>query len=129
MRDAWDADGHVDEWEGTFADPYLDPEFKDRRPTVVNANPEGTYFSWNIPGRGAFRVGSSPSSKGGVNARENVRLARWRGTMESGEFRSAAARALRAAASAAARRLFAISLARLAAAAVMGCSDGAVTVQ
>lgn len=93
MRDAWDADGHVDEWEGTFADPYLDPEFKDRRPTVVNANPEGTYFSWNIPGRGAFRVGSSPSSKGGVNARENVRLARWRGTMESGEFRSAAARA------------------------------------
>jgi predicted TIM-barrel fold metal-dependent hydrolase len=93
MKDAWDADGHVDEWEGTFSDEYLDPKFRDQRPTVVNANAEGTYFSWDIPGRGLFRVGSSPSSKGGVNAAENVKLSRWRGSMESGEFRSAAARA------------------------------------
>ena len=90
---AWDADGHVDEWEGTFADAYLEPAFRDRRPTVVNADEAGTYFTWEIPGRGRFRVGSSPSSKGNVNAQENERLADWRGSMESGEFRSAAARA------------------------------------
>lgn len=89
---AWDADGHVDEWEGTFADDYLEPAFRDKRPVVVDGDAAGTYFTWNIPGRGLFRVGSSPSSKGGVNSQENSRLAAWRGTLESGEFRSAAAR-------------------------------------
>lgn len=94
MLKAWDADGHVDEWEGTFADEYLEPAFRDKRPTVVNADAEGTYFTWDIPGRGHFRVGSSPSSKGDVNSQENARLGDWRGTLESGEFRSAAARSL-----------------------------------
>tara|TARA_A100001037_G_scaffold56602_1_gene48871 strand:+ start:23044 stop:24192 length:1149 start_codon:yes stop_codon:yes gene_type:complete len=92
MLQAWDADGHVDEWEGTFSDEYLEPKFREQRPVVVDADPEGTYFTWNIPGRGLWRVGSSPSSKGGVNSQENIRLAEWRGSLESGEFRSAAAR-------------------------------------
>ena len=92
MLKAFDADGHVDEWEGTFSDEYLEPAFREQRPVVVDADLQGTYFTWNIPGRGLWRVGSSPSSKGGVNSQENIRLAEWRGTLESGEFRSAAAR-------------------------------------
>ena len=32
---AFDGDGHVEEWEETWSDRYLDPEFRDRRPVVV----------------------------------------------------------------------------------------------
>ena len=32
---ALDGDGHVEEWEGTFSDDYLEPAFRDRRPMVV----------------------------------------------------------------------------------------------
>ncbi|MBF6568448.1 MAG: amidohydrolase [Candidatus Binataceae bacterium] len=35
---AWDADGHVIEWEGTFADKYFDPAFADRKPKVILSN-------------------------------------------------------------------------------------------
>ena len=33
---AYDGDGHVEEWEETFSDKYLEPEFRDRRPVVVD---------------------------------------------------------------------------------------------
>jgi predicted TIM-barrel fold metal-dependent hydrolase len=34
----WDADAHVEEWEGTFADQYFDPALASRRPKVVEGN-------------------------------------------------------------------------------------------
>ena len=55
MLKAFDADGHVDEWEGTFSDEYLEPAFREQRPVVVDADLQGTYFTWNIPGRGLWR--------------------------------------------------------------------------
>ncbi len=39
---AYDGDGHVEEWEGTFSDRYLEPAFRDRRPVVVETGKYGT---------------------------------------------------------------------------------------
>ena len=33
--DAWDGDGHVEEWEGTFSDDYLEPAFRDREQSAI----------------------------------------------------------------------------------------------
>jgi predicted TIM-barrel fold metal-dependent hydrolase len=95
MTNAWDSDGHVYESEATFSDAYWDPALKDRKPFVVElANGR---LSWMIDGR-AFPIssgpnqglGGTPASRGGVPSR----LADHTNpnTLESSEFRSAAAR-------------------------------------
>lgn len=92
MLQSWDADGHIEEWEGTFSDRYFEQAYRDRRPVVVDPKGDGFYF-WKIDGRpDLFKRGGSPTSKADVPSTEQRRLAQWRGTVESAEFRSAAAR-------------------------------------
>lgn len=89
---AWDADGHVEEWEGTFSDRYLDREFHHRRPVVVDPDHSGTLF-WKVDSRPDFyKLGGSPTSKAGVTSKEQRNMAEWRGAVESAEFRTAGAR-------------------------------------
>jgi predicted TIM-barrel fold metal-dependent hydrolase len=88
---AYDGDGHVEEWEETFSDAYLEPAFRDRRPYVVETGEFEHDYKWVIDGQ-TFRIGGSPSSKGGVVSTEYVKMAKWRGPHESGEFHSAADR-------------------------------------
>ena len=91
MIQSWDADGHVEEWEGTFTDAYLEPAFRDRRPEVIDPKGDG-HFMWQIAGRPEpFKFGGSPTSKGNTPSLEQSRLAEWRGTV-SAECRTAAAR-------------------------------------
>ncbi len=85
---AWDGDGHVEEWEETFSDKYLEPEFRDRRPVVVETGEFEHDYIWEIDGQ-RIRIGGSPSSRGGVVSTEYEMMARWRGPHESGEFHSA----------------------------------------
>jgi predicted TIM-barrel fold metal-dependent hydrolase len=93
MLQSWDADGHVEEWEGTFADEYLEARFRDRRPTVVE-DPKGSgSFFWKVDSRSdLYKLGGSPTSKEGEPSKEQRNLARWRGSVESAEFRTARAR-------------------------------------
>jgi uncharacterized protein len=88
---AYDGDGHVEEWEETFSDKYLEPEFRDRRPVVIETGEYEHDYKWRIDGE-TMRIGGSPSSKGGVVSDEYVKMAKWRGSHESGEFHSAADR-------------------------------------
>lgn len=88
---AFDCDSHVEEWEGTFSDAYLEPAFRDRRPVVVETGEFEHDYTWVIDGE-RIRVGGSPSSKSGIPSTEYLKMAKWRGPFESGEFRSAAAR-------------------------------------
>lgn len=85
---AFDGDGHVEEWEETFSDRYLERAFRDRRPTVVETGEFEHDYKWNIEGE-LFRIGGSPASKDGVVSTEYVKMAKWRGPHESGEFHSA----------------------------------------
>ena len=85
---AFDGDGHVEEWEATFSDDYLEPAFRDRRPVVVETGEYEHDYTWLIDGE-RMRVGASPSSKNGVVSTEYTRMAKWRGSHESGEFHSA----------------------------------------
>ena len=41
MLQAYDCDSHVWEGERTFADPYWDPRYRDRRPVVVETDAQG----------------------------------------------------------------------------------------
>ncbi len=91
MIKALDGDGHVEEWEATFSNDYLEPAFRDRRPKVVNTDESENHVTWQIDGK-RLRGGGSPSSKGGVVSDEYKKMAKWRGPHESGEFHSAAAR-------------------------------------
>ena len=88
---AYDGDGHVVEWEGTFSDEYLEPAFCDRRPVVVETGEYEHDYMWEIDGA-RMRVGGSPSSRDGVVSTEYVKMAAWRGSHESGEFHTAADR-------------------------------------
>jgi predicted TIM-barrel fold metal-dependent hydrolase len=85
---AYDGDGHVEEWEGTFSDEYLEPAFRDRRPTVFETGEFEHDYKWLIDGD-ELRIGGSPSSRNGVVSTEYVKMAKWRGPHESGEFHSA----------------------------------------
>ena len=85
---AWDGDGHVEEWEETFSDKYLEPEFRDRRPQVIETGEFEHDYIWEIDGQ-QVRIGGSPSTKGGVVSTEYEMMAKWRGPHESGEFHSA----------------------------------------
>jgi predicted TIM-barrel fold metal-dependent hydrolase len=88
---SYDGDGHVEEWEETFSDAYLEPAFRDRRPVVVETGEYEHDYKWLIDGV-LFRVGGSPASKDGIVSTEYERMAKWRGPHESGEFHSAADR-------------------------------------
>ena len=85
---AFDGDGHVEEWEATFSDDYLEPAFRARRPMVVETGEYEHDYMWEIDGE-RMRIGASPSSKAGVVSTEYTRMAKWRGSHESGEFHSA----------------------------------------
>ena len=85
---AFDGDGHVEEWEETFSDKYLEPAFRDRRPKVVETGEFEHDYKWEIDGE-LVRIGGSPSSRGGIVSTEYEMMARWRGPHESGEFHSA----------------------------------------
>jgi predicted TIM-barrel fold metal-dependent hydrolase len=85
---ALDADGHVEEWEETFSDAYLEPAFRDRRPQVIETGEFEHDYTWLIDGK-TVRVGGSPSSKDGVVSTEYEKMANWRGPHESGEFHTA----------------------------------------
>ncbi len=88
---AMDGDGHVEEWEATWSDDYLEPAFRDRRPKVIETGEFEHDFIWEIDGE-RIRIGGSPSSKDGVVSTEYEKMAKWRGPHESGEFHSAEAR-------------------------------------
>ncbi len=85
---ALDGDGHVEEWEQTFSDEYLEPKFRDRRPRVVETGEFEHDYIWEIEGK-RLRVGGSPSSKNGLVSTEYEMMSKWRGPHESGEFHSA----------------------------------------
>ena len=85
---AWDGDGHVEEWEGTFANEYLERAFRARRPVVVETGEYEHDYMWEIDGE-RMRIGGSPSSKDHVVSTEYQKMAKWRGPHESGEFHSA----------------------------------------
>lgn len=88
---ALDGDGHVEEWEETFSDQFLEPAFRDRRPVVIETGDFEHDYKWLIDGA-QIRIGGSPSSKDGVPSTEYEKMAQWRGPHESGEFHSAADR-------------------------------------
>jgi predicted TIM-barrel fold metal-dependent hydrolase len=85
---AFDGDGHVEEWEETFSDKYLDSAFRHRRPVVVETGEFEHDYIWEIDGE-RLRIGGSPSSKDGIVSTEYTKMAKWRGPHESGEFHSA----------------------------------------
>ena len=85
---AYDGDGHVEEWEETFSNKYLEPTFRDRRPKVIETGEYEHDYKWLIDDE-TFRIGGSPSSKNGIVSTEYVKMAKWRGPHESGEFHSA----------------------------------------
>ena len=93
---AWDADGHVYEWEGTFADPYWDPRFRELRPQVVDLDGRGA-LSWYIDDR-LFPVRTGPNQKlGGTPASKDGapsagQRSKARDPLDSAELRNAAAR-------------------------------------
>ena len=72
---AYDGDGHVEEWEETFSDKYLDAEFRDRRPVVIDTGENERDYKWLIEGE-TFRIGGSPSSKGGVVSLEYEKMSK-----------------------------------------------------
>ena len=88
---AFDGDGHVEEWEETWSDKYLDAEFRDRRPTVVETGEFEHDFIWQIEATIGFRIGASPSSKVGRGLdRVRQRMsANGADPHESGEFHTA----------------------------------------
>lgn len=88
MLESWDADGHVEEWEGTFSDQYLDPEFRDRRPTVIDPNGDG-FLYWRIEGRAKPFNWSAD-----VNSQAPDRLM-WVAVIDYHDLRQAAAEILR----------------------------------
>src|SRR5215210_4864988 len=61
-----DADAHVEEWEATFADDYLEPAYRDRRPRVVALDQRAVWviddhiFPQRV-GRGANTFATPPS--------------------------------------------------------------------
>ncbi|MFM1815978.1 MAG: hypothetical protein RLZ98_2673 [Pseudomonadota bacterium] len=91
LINAYDGDGHVEEWEETFSDKYLEPAYRDRRPVVIETGEYEHDYIWLIDGQ-RLRIGGSPSSKDGVVSTEYQKMAKWRGPHESGEFHSAADR-------------------------------------
>src|SRR5438093_5468246 len=70
MTGAFDADAHVEESPETFADAYLDPEYRERRPQVVALEGQGPV--WVIDqrifprrtGRGALHFATPPEIEG-----------------------------------------------------------------
>src|SRR5581483_2363268 len=71
MTTVIDGDGHIFEWDRTFADEYLDPEFRHRRPTIVDGPQQLHWLIDNMayPGLyGADRFGfeGSPVSRDDV---------------------------------------------------------------
>ncbi len=93
---AWDADGHVSESEVTFSDKYWEPKLKDRRPRVIEVDPDGPLF-WMIDTRsfpvrtGPFQQAGFPLSKNGVPAKVTPGI-HPKDPVESAELRSAAMR-------------------------------------
>lgn len=96
MIKAWDADGHVSESEVTFSDKYWDPKLVDRRPLIIQADPNGPLY-WMIDTRsfpvrsGPFQQAGYPLSKGGVPAKVTPGI-NAEDSVESAELRSAAER-------------------------------------
>ncbi len=96
MIKAWDGDGHVSESEVTFSDKYWDPKLADRRPVVVEADPNGPLF-WMIDTRsfpvraGPFQQAGFPFSKNGIPAKVTPGISPY-DPIDSTELRSAAVR-------------------------------------
>ena len=94
----WDADGHVHESEATFSNKYLDPQFRDRRPVVVETGtPED--WVWIVDEKVYPRNAGPGGAHGGprVGSRNGVISQRYQATkpfdpVESTEFHSAEAR-------------------------------------
>ena len=96
MFKGWDADGHVEESEVTFSDPYWGGELRERRPFVIETDDKGS-LAWVVDSRlfprryGPFQqFGRTPASKNGVPAPHH--LAKKNDPIESAELRSAEAR-------------------------------------
>ena len=71
MHKVIDGDGHIYEWQQTFADEYLDPAFHHRRPVIVDGPQQLHWLVDNVafPGLyGTERFGfeGSPVSRGDV---------------------------------------------------------------
>ena len=98
MLIGWDADGHVHESEATFSDRYLDPEFRARRPVVVETGVPDDWV-WVVDEKVYPRSSGPGGGHGGpkVGSRNGVISPRYQATkpfdpVESTEFHSAAAR-------------------------------------
>ena len=104
MIKVYDSDSHVWEGEHTFADPYWDPAFANRRPMVVQSDPTGNLsfiidsISFPQVTGPSIRIGGNPVSKDGVpspSMRRHLEQqpGKWNvETLESAELRTAAAR-------------------------------------
>ena len=85
---AFDGDGHVEEWEETFSDKYLDAEFRDRRPVVIETGENERDYKWLIEGETSVLAALLPV-KAALSRWEYEKMSKWRGSHESGEFHSA----------------------------------------
>ena len=71
MTNVIDGDGHIFEWERTFADEYLEPAFRHRRPTIVDGPQQLHWLIDNMAypglyGTDRFGFEGSPVSRGDV---------------------------------------------------------------
>ena len=96
MIKAWDSDGHVSESEVTFSDRCWDPNFKDRRPRIIETGPDGPLY-WMIDTRsfpvrsGPFQQAGFPLSKNGKPAKVTPGISPY-DPVESAEMRSVKSR-------------------------------------
>jgi predicted TIM-barrel fold metal-dependent hydrolase len=89
----FDADAHVEEWEGTFADPHFDPALGKRRPKVIGVEEKAQWLIEDrlfpkLVGQGCHLLGT-PTGYGLVQRRITAIK---KETIESMELRSASAR-------------------------------------
>ena len=56
-----DADGHIFEWQDTFADRYLDEEYHHRRPVIVEGPQQLHWLVDNVIYPGLYGKGGAPN--------------------------------------------------------------------
>lgn len=91
--EVFDADAHVEEWEGTFDDPYFDRELRERKPKVIGTEGKAQWLIEDrlfpkLVGQGCHLLGTPT----GYGAAQRKITAIKKETVDSLELRNAAAR-------------------------------------
>ena len=67
-----DADGHIFEWQDTFADRYLDEEYHHRRPGIVEGPQQLHWLVDNVVYPGLYGKGGAFQVEGARKRRRNA---------------------------------------------------------